>query len=784
MPTSIARYGPDAPGQTYLAAPLPQERGLGLASEQIGPQDLIRLFHRYRGMILAIVGVITLAVLAHQLASPPIYRSTANVQVELIDQVGTNQADVNSRNAERVANTVRLHRSRSVAGRVIKDLDLLKNPAFRRELGNNNLTGKALMQLATGHLMDMLAVTSESGSDLIQISVTSRSPELASDIANQLPVSVGDLRNAKSNERRMELLGSLKKELRAREQAAIDASAKVAEFRTRNRMLVGAGGAEDLQQINRIALQSAAANAARDGAAARSAGISRASAMQSTATATSTALDALERRRGELVAEKAKLGASLGPNHPDVRRITSQLATIDTSIMQERNHVQAASQAVAQAQGEQMAQLARSEAAGAAATAARLQNVVGSLSSDAYRNARNTVELDKLERQSAVSDEAYKLLAARVEQIGAQMQMEGVASSIVSPAVPNYTPIAPAPLKMTLTAFLGSTVLAFMIALTRDFLDNKLRTVAQIRRHFARPTLGMLPQIARGLSQDPKNSVVLTEPQSLFAEVARSAYCDLRAMRSNQGSSQVVLISSPVPGDGKSTVSLSLAAAGVAMGERTVVLDLDLRKRGMLQRLQAQSGAPDLVDIVTGRADLEKLMLPHRKVDLPGEEQRSEHEIDALLEGELGDNRIYLLSAKEPVAEPAVLLSSRRLIALLAQLRERFDFIVINAPAALAVRDARALCDLADQTLLVARWGHTTIDQMRAAFEVMDTASIRGVIFDQVDYAEHARRRYGDSVQYYRYSANYYTSDIPMPPTLGERIRRVFGRADGHAAAA
>ncbi len=140
MPTSIARYGPDVPGQSYLAAPLPQGRAVGLVSEQIGPQDLIRLFHRYRGMILTIVGVITLAVLAHQLASPPIYRSTANVQVELIDQVGTNQADVNSRNAERVANTVRLHRSRSVAGRHVtpsSDVSMIsRSPSARRVAGS------------------------------------------------------------------------------------------------------------------------------------------------------------------------------------------------------------------------------------------------------------------------------------------------------------------------------------------------------------------------------------------------------------------------------------------------------------------------------------------------------------------------------------------------------------------------------------------------------------------------------------------------------------------------
>ena len=191
MSTSIAHHDPDASVALHRTSPQPEGSAMGAASEQIGPQDLVRLFHRYRGMILAIVSVITVLVLAQQLASPPLYQSSSNVQVELIDEVGTNQADVNSRNAERVANTVRLHRSRSVAGQIIKDLDLLNDERFRRELGNDNLTGKALMQLAINHLLGMLAINAESGSDLIQISVTSRSPELAADIVDKGIVLTG-----------------------------------------------------------------------------------------------------------------------------------------------------------------------------------------------------------------------------------------------------------------------------------------------------------------------------------------------------------------------------------------------------------------------------------------------------------------------------------------------------------------------------------------------------------------------------------------------------------------
>lgn len=770
MSTAIAP-SPIGGAPAHYRGPAMSRDASSSSDQQVGPKDLLRVIYRHRTMMALVVGTITLAVLVQQLLSPTLYRSSSTVQVELIDEVGTNQADVNSRNAERVANAVRLHRSRSAAEQVVNDLHLTKDNDFLKELGKVPEDRRVLQQAATNKVLSMVAINSEAGSDLVEISVTAGSPVLAAAIANQIPVSVRALRTIKTNERRTELLASLEQEQQARAIAAEETAQRVADFRGQHQMLTGAGGAEDLAQINRIAVQSASAVAARDAAMARSAGIARASRMQSTALASSGVLDQLERTRGELVAETSKLSTSLGPNHPDVKRLASQIATVDQGIVKEQARVQAAAQADASAKAAQMAELARSQAAGDSAQASRLEGIVAGLSSTAYRNTANAVQLDKLVREATLADDAYKAIAGRLEQVRAQMQMEGVSSSVVSPAVPDYDPVAPAPLKMAITALLGSSVLAFLIAFARDFLDDRLRTTAQIRRLFGLPTLGMLPLLKSNLSEDPNDSPVIKEPQSLFAEVARSTYTEVRALDRRGANSQVVLVTSPLPGDGKSTVSLTLAAAGIAMGDRTVILDLDLRKRGALQRLQNEMQMPDLVDIVCGRADLDSLVAP-----------RSAHPYDGTLitsadgtqviEPE-GANQIVLLSAKEPVAEPALLLSSNRLKTLLEQLKERFELVIINAPAALAVRDARAMCHFADQTVLVARWGHTTGDQMRAALEMLDD-SVGGVIFDQVDYAEHARRRYGDSVQFYADSASYYSSPVPVREEWAARIRRFF----------
>lgn len=730
-------------------------------------RDLLRIAGRHKTLIIAVVSIVTIAVLAQQLLSPKIYRSTSHVQVELIDEVGLNQADIESRTNQRVTNSVRLHRSRSSAERVLQDLDLLNDPAFLMELGDTSGTSEEVRQRATNKLMSMIDVTMELNSDLLQVTVLSETPELSAKIANQLPESVGMVRNSIVNERRAALLTQLELELEERGDVALEASEKVADFRRVNRMLVGAGGMEDFSQLNRVAAAAATASSAQAGSAARASGVSAASGIASTALATSPALEQLERQRAQLLAEQSRIAPNFGPNHPDMVRVTSELSAVEANIRIERQLARANAADAIRADADRMSGLAQSEASRDAATAARLGGIASTLENRAFQNVSNSVELGKLVRAAELADEAYQSIADRVEQVRAQMQLEGVTSSIVSPAVPSFDPVSPTVVKTTTFAFLASLLMGFMLAFVKEMFDDRLRTAANVSRQFNLPTFGMLPLMPKeSLGDDPNLSPVFEDPHSLFAEVARSAYSEVRGLR-QVGGSQVILVTSPLPGDGKSTVSVTLAAAGAALGDRTVVLDLDLRKSGLIQRLQDTIETPDLLDLIAGKIELDALL------PLSADQASSD---DAELEDCIP---VSVLSASRKVDHPNSIFTARRMETIIAALRERFDFIVINAPATLAVRDARALCDYADQTIMVVRWGRTTGEQMRAALQLLNFRS-SGVIFDHVDYEEHARRRYGDSIQFYLDSADYY-SGYYDPPGSGDarrgRIAKLFGRA-------
>ena len=759
---------------------LPAERRLpwtyrpeAVAHHTLSLRDFVRLLERHKRMILAVIALITLPVLAYQLLSPNLYSSTSQVQVQLIDEVGINQADVSNRNEVRVSNAVRLHRSRSSAEAVIADLDLLNDPEFRAEMGTPSEGATIEMHQGINTLLNRLTVTSEPNSDLIQVTITTKSPELSARIANQYPLSVGKVRTRRGTEQRAELLQSLLAERDEREETAREASSELAEFRSEARMPFGLGTNENLSHMNQIAAEAASASAASAGSSSRSAVIAGAAGLRSTAQATSAAVQQLERQQATLIAEKARLGATFGSDHPDMRRVTSELSSVDTALAAQRADARRAAQAVANAEAAQMREMARSQAAQDAARASRLQGTLASVRSQAFQNNENSVRLAELERNDALANAAFASIVERIEQVSAQMQLEGVNTTVVSPAVANYDRISPAPAKMTLVAMLGSAVLAVMLALGLELADGRLRNSAQVARHFGLPTLGMLPRIKSGLSEKIGESPVIKDPHSLFAEAARSIYSETRALRTHRGA-QSVLITSPLPNDGKSTVSLTLAAAAKVMGQKVVLVDLDLRVQGLLKDVQSNLDTPDIVDVLTGRVDLEEVL---RDVDvkpmLDTPEGLSDEQIENVFAHDNG--RIVVLSAKQAVENPAAILNAQSLRLLFSELKSHFDLLIVNAPAALAVRDARAMCDFTDHTIVVSRWGRTTIEQMSATLETL-SGRADGVVFDHVDYAEHARRQYGDAIQFYVAASDYYSDHHEASPSLRERFMRIFRR--------
>lgn len=708
-------------------------------------RQLWQILRRHRMLVGSLVAVSMLVTIIAQILASPIYEATATLQVELTDNAGANQAEIIARNQQRVANEARTYSSRALAEAVVRDLGLIHDKRFAGTAAVPE--GKEtddLIRQATSKLQASTQIQSNAQSDFIDIVAHSSSADLAARIANQFPVSLRKQKRNNRDTRKQAIVVALD---RATERLAGEVSAaeqRVAEFRRGHGMLTGAGGAEDLQQINRIATETASASGMQAAMAARSAGLSRAASLHTSAGATSPLLQQQQIAYDNLLREKAKLSGTYGQFHPDMVNIDAQIGELAESMNKERGAVVAAAQAVASTAAAREVQIAQSEAASAAARAGRLQSQLGSLTSKAYQNTSNAVELNVLERKAEVARQVYLETAGRAQTVSAELSTMGVNSFLVSPAVAAMTPISPSPKKAIVSAFCGSLMLSFLLVFGIEMFDNRLRTGDQITRLFGLPTFAMFPLMQEDMDMAPDQSPVTREPQSLFAEVARSFHSEV-AHLAVDGRAQSVLITSPLPGDGKSTVALSLVAAACAMGRRAIVVDLDLRRPGVLHRIQQQVDGPDLVDYLTGSVDPQKLL------PVPTE---------AGGERTIATFHPAVLSTREPVRDPASLVRVSYVNAMFKQLRSQFDLIVINAPATLAVRDARTLVDVADSTIMVINWGTTTIEQARAALLLLQN-KVAGIVFNKVDYAEHARRGYGDAVEFYSASSSYYTGDVP-----------------------
>ncbi|MCF8708254.1 Wzz/FepE/Etk N-terminal domain-containing protein [Rhizorhapis sp. SPR117] len=705
---------------------------------------MLCILRRHRILILAMVGCVMFVTALAVFTATPIYQATATVRVELISGSGDSQLENAAQNEARMETEARLYASRVMAEAVIKDLFLLSDPEFMppdQLLPRTEKPSDRSLADAVDKMRDMVIVTRAPRAEFIDITVRSPSPALAARIANQYVDTLQDTRSVEKRKKQRNLVAAIGTEVDRVKSELATAEKAVSDFRSSHQMLAGSAGVDDLAQINRVAAEAASAGSVRAELTARSAGVSRAAAMQSAATATSALLQQQQRQYDDLLREKAKLTSFYGSGHPDVANVDAQLSEMQANMSKERIRVSQAAATEAAAE----ATRANSEASGAAAREAQLRGFLGSLTSKAYQNNKDNVTLMSLEREAETTRELYLSLVSRLKTETAALAGTGVMSSLLSRAPLPTEPVSPTPTKTLATAFSGSLFLSFLIAFSIEMFDNKLRSGKQIRRHFGLPTLAMIPRIAN-ITMTPDASPVISDPRSLFAEVARTLYFETARRWKGEGA-QVVVVTSPLPGDGKSTVALSLTAAAAAKGQRAVIIDLDLRRDGLLQEIQKQMDGPDLVEYLQSDMPFGRL-LPHAYDDseTSGKGKRN--------------IKPFVLSAHGPVDDPASLISMSRLQQLFDELRQHFDLIVVNSPATLAVCDARSISGISDTALMVVDWGRTTIDQARAALEILEY-DVAGVVFNKVDYVEHARRGYGDAIEYYTQAAVYYRGEIP-----------------------
>ncbi|RUS95237.1 hypothetical protein DSM106972_091140 [Dulcicalothrix desertica PCC 7102] len=292
-----------------------------------------------------------------------------------------------------------------------------------------------------------------------------------------------------------------------------------------------------------------------------------------------------------------------------------------------------------------------------------------------------------LERKLQVAQSTYQQVLKQLQEVEVVEQQKVGNARVVSAAEVPEIPVSPKiPLNLALGGVLG-IILGVGAALVLEAMDKSLKSVEEAKRLLGYPLLGTIPQLG-GSKGNGDDLPVLKDPYSPATSAFEMLVTNLSFTLSDQAL-RVIAVTSSVPGEGKSFVAANLAVAKVQMGYRVLLIDADMR-RPRQHKVWEKANFMGLSEVLVGQAEYVAIA------------QEAIHNLDILTAGTIPPN-------------PAALLDSQRMRALLEEASKDYDFVIVDTPPVTAVTDALIVSKLTNGILLVARPGVVQTDAANAA---------------------------------------------------------------------
>jgi succinoglycan biosynthesis transport protein ExoP len=438
----------------------------------------------------------------------------------------------------------------------------------------------------------------------------------------------------------------------------------------------------------------------------------------------SSLLDTLRSKQADLKIQAAELNTQFGPAYPKLAQINNQLKEIDTQVLAETRKI------AGKIKGQYLAALQREN---------MLHDALENQKQEANKLNESAIEYSLLKRDLDTNRQLYEGLLEKLKEAGVSAGLRSNNFRIVDVARSPNGPIEPnIPRNLSFAFMLGLTSgvgLAFLL----EGLDNTVRTTEQAQMISGLPPLGMIPLGSRttregnstkrlviATSKEAVELITQVRPQSQMAESYRALRTSL--LLSNLGAPpKVIMITSALPQEGKTTTSINCAVVLAQKGIRVLLIDADLR-RPSIHKTLGMGPRSGLSNVLTGSATLEQAIT--RSSILPN---------------------LSVLPAGTPPPNPAELLASTNMRDVLEQLRGQYDHIVVDTPPTLSVTDAVVLSPRADAIVLVIRSGQTTKQALRRSRDILTqvNAKVSGVLLNAVDLSS------PDYYYYYEYQGKY-----------------------------
>ena len=334
----------------------------------------------------------------------------------------------------------------------------------------------------------------------------------------------------------------------------------------------------------------------------------------------------------------------------------------------------------------------------------------------------------------------YDGLLRRQEAMLEQRQTASSGFEVVSQAVPPEGPSSPNPLLFGPPALVFLLACGSLAAVGMDRLDTTLRSEAQVSEALGIPCIGFVPRLRKSKRERPHQSL-LRDSLGPYVEAIRSIVAT--SLLATENRPQLVLVTSSVPGEGKTTLAVSFATYAARLGRRTILLDLDFRHPATAREFGRMPNDRTLERLLQDRPVGETVQ-------------------------HISKLHLDYVPMWKTTGDPLRLFAGNQIEKLLARLRSQYDCIVIDTAPLLAITETRVLASMADQILFAVKWNSTDRRVARNALDLLRRAGVRtdptycavAAVMTQMDLRKHARSRDGSEAEALTRYGQYYGQSV------------------------
>lgn len=716
----------------------PQYPDYQYQEEEIDLREYLRIILKRRWLIATIVIVITSIVAIYSFMAEPVYRATCQVLIEKENPKVVNVEEVlgvDATGRDYYQTQYEILKSRSLALKVIKALDLEHNPEFMPKpptlIGSiiswikgifpskKESRPKSKYDRLIDAYLARLKIQPIRNSRLVNISFEAKDPALAAKVANAHAKFYIESNIERKFEASKEAVRWLKKRIKEVKKKLEEAELALQRYREKEGL-----ASVDFEERQSIILKSldelnTALNKAKTERIEKESLYKELIKVANNpekidslpAVVENPLIQKLKAEYIKLVAEYYKMGKKYGPAHPVMVRLRSEIKAIKRNIAQEVKNI---------------AESIKVEYKIALENEQQILKAMEEKKKEALELNKKQIQYNVLKREVEVNRSLYESLLKRLKEAGVTEDLKVTNISIVDPASVPEKPVKPKKKLNIILSLITSLFLGIFLAFFLEYLDNTVKYPSEVERHFKTPLLGIIGKIEFETANPKKEElIIVTESKSHIAESFRTIRTNL-SFASPDTEKKTFIISSALPSEGKTLVSANLAVSFSQVEKKVLLLDCDLRRPRIHQifNLERDEG---LSEFLSGSSELKvkETRFPNLKV---------------ITSGVIPPN-------------PAELLASKKMRNLLEQIKEEFDMIIIDSAPILSAADSIEIVPLTNGVVMVIKAASTPIPSVQTAIDQISDVGgkVIGCILNNVDLE---KENYYYS--YYRYYHHYY----------------------------